>query len=276
MDLGLLEWPATKSKGWGTHYLVSAPLQLVHHKVVFCHHCYTYCTRTVVAIVNPDIITFADDAAVISLLKQDETEHGTVLVCWLVWMLPFSVEYVLDQRADLWFQMRGSFSHSDSDKSRGDSDGYWVQIPRYHWPQVILGSVCWRLKRANNICIFSGNLIILTLITKCLLFFYKFFIESIVSYCVLCWYGHSKITHRNKLGKIVKTCETIIGKQPVDLYHLYLTRLAQKEDKVCMDKTYSLSVEFMLLRSGCRYRYPNVRTNRVKTSFIAMAITQLN
>jgi len=78
------------------------------------------------------------------------------------------------------------------------------------------------------------------------------------------------------LGKIIKTCGKIIGKQQADLYKLYLTRLVQKADRVCRDTTHPLSVEFEPLPSGRRYRYPKVKTNRAKKSFIPMAKTQSN
>ncbi len=53
------------------------------------------------------------------------------------------------------------------------------------------------------------------------------FTENILCYCTVCWYGHFKITHRNKLGKIVHSFWKLMGRQSTDLYH-HLTRLADK------------------------------------------------
>ena len=46
--------------------------------------------------------------------------------------------------------------------------------------------------------------------------------------------------------------------------------------QVYMDTTHLLSVEFKLLPSGRRYRYPNVNTHRAKNELIPMETTQLN
>ncbi len=41
--------------------------------------------------------------------------------------------------------------------------------------------------------------------------FYTCFIESIVSFSVICWYGNLNVKSRGKLNSIVKICSKIVG-----------------------------------------------------------------
>lgn len=126
------------------------------------------------------------------------------------------------------------------------------------WRNVKYTNQCWNEKPSTDLPL------LLTLL-------YKSF-ESILCSCVVCWYGNSKISNRNKLGNIFYTCGKIMGMQQSDLYHI--------PDKqvfcICLDTSHPLSVELKTLLSGCRYRYPKIRTRRIKKSLISMAIAQLN
>jgi len=226
------------------------------------------------------IIKFADDTAVISLLEQDETEHGPVLQEFVEWCEASQLQLNTSKTKELIFDFRRGAPSPTPSLINGEEI---EMVSEYKYLGVIIDhKLSWEqcadavFKKGQQRLYFLRKLNYFNVDNKFLTMFYKSFIESILSYCIVCWYGYSKITHRNKLGKIVKTCRKIIGKQQVDMYQLYLTRLQQKADKVCMDTTHPLSVEFMPLPSGRRYRYPNVRTNRAKNSFIPMAITQLN
>jgi hypothetical protein len=61
------------------------------------------------------------------------------------------------------------------------------------------------------------------------------------------------------LGKIVRTCEKIMGQQQHELSSLYLGRALQKENKIAVDSPHPLHPEFQLLPSGHRYRQPKVK-----------------
>lgn len=226
------------------------------------------------------IIKFADDTAVISLLERDETEHGPVLHEFVDWCEASQLHLNTSKTKELVFDFRHGAPSPTPTLIKGEEI---EMVTEYKYLGLIIDcKLSWDqcadavFKKGQQRLYFLRKLNYFNVDNKMLSLFYKSFIESILSYCIVCWYGHSKTTHRNKLGKIVKTCGRIIGKQQVDLYQLYLTRLVQKADKVCMDTTHPLSVEFKRLPSGRRYRYPKVRTNRAKNSFIPMAITQLN
>lgn len=92
--------------------------------------------------------------------------------------------------------------------------------------------------------------------------FYKSFIESLLRYCIICWYGHYKITHKNKLGRTVKTCVKSWGSSRLnEVYRLYLT---EKANMVCMDTSHPHAVEFQPLPSHLRYMYSKIRASRAK------------
>lgn len=91
------------------------------------------------------------------------------------------------------------------------------------------------------------EILFLTLTTK----FSLYFTNLILRVCfVIVLYADMdipKIIQKNKLGKIVKTCVKIMKEQKADLYHLYLTKLTERQRR-------SLLVKFQPFLSGQRYR----------------------
>ncbi len=41
--------------------------------------------------------------------------------------------------------------------------------------------------------------------------FYKQFIESVLSFCIVAWYGNLSLSNKNRLGSLVKVAGKIIG-----------------------------------------------------------------
>lgn len=74
--------------------------------------------------------------------------------------------------------------------------------------------------------------------------------------------------HSYKLGKNYEEPRgKLWGNQQADLFHQYMTRLAER---VCMDTSHTLSLEFQPLssHSSRRYRYSKIRTSTAKKCFI--------
>lgn len=239
---------------------------------------YTDCCRS--RYPGHHIIKFADDTALVSLLEQDEVEHGPVLNDFVNWCEASNLNLNISKTKELILDFRRCAPPPTLSRIRGEEIEV---VTEYKYLGLIIDNkLSWDqcadaiFKKGQQRMYFLRKLNFLNVDNKILTLFYKSFIESILCYCIVCWYGHSKVTHKNKLGKIVRTCGKIMGEQQVDLSHLYLTRLTDKADKVSMDTSHPLSVEFQPLPSGRRYRYPKIKTNRAKHSFIPMAITQLN
>ena len=121
-----------------------------------------------------------------------------------------------------------------------------------------------RVLRKSNIC------------EKLLVTFYRSTIESILTYCITVWFSHCTEADRQRLQRVVRTAEKIIGCPLPSLRHLYTSRCLSRAEAIKRDNTHPAHHLFELLPSGRRYRSIRTRTNRLRNSFFPQAITALN
>jgi hypothetical protein len=112
--------------------------------------------------------------------------------------------------------------------------------------------------------------------TRILQTFYSSFIESVLTFSFMCWYGSLCVRSKNVLDRVVNVCGKIVGVQQQSLCVLYERRVMRKASNICTDRSHVLAHHFELLPSGRRFRVPKTRTVRGKSSFIPKAITILN
>ena len=106
--------------------------------------------------------------------------------------------------------------------------------------------------------------------------FYQCFIESVLTYCCVAWFGCLTLSSKNKLVRLVKIASKVIGVQQAQLQDIYLERVRNKARLILDCPEHPLYKEFDLLPSGRRFRMPKTRTRRARASFIPAAIERLN
>ena len=106
--------------------------------------------------------------------------------------------------------------------------------------------------------------------------FYSCFIESVLTFAFISWFGSATLRNRNRLCGITKTCSKIAGTALNDLPQLHKGRALKKALSILDDPSHPLFSEFKLLPSGRRFAIPRCRTNRFKNSFVPAAIGFLN
>ncbi len=106
--------------------------------------------------------------------------------------------------------------------------------------------------------------------------FYRGTIESILTSCITVWYGACNASCRKSLQRIVRAAEKIVGVSLPSLQDIYSTRLTRKALSIAGDPTHPSHSFFSLLPSGRRLRSLQVRTSRLKDSFIHQAVRKLN
>ena len=106
--------------------------------------------------------------------------------------------------------------------------------------------------------------------------FYRCCIESILTYCMCVWFSSCTAANKKALQRVVTTAQKIISCPLPSLEELYNTRCLRKAQKIIKDPSHPGHSLFELLPSGRRYRTLKTRTNRLKNSFYAKAITTLN
>ena len=110
--------------------------------------------------------------------------------------------------------------------------------------------------------------------TKMMLF-YRTFIESVLTFCVVVWFGNLNLAFI-RLDWLVRVASKVIGVNQVQLSELYVRQVARKTQSILASTDHPLKGEFELLPSGRRYRAPTHRTKRFGDSFVCFAIGRLN
>ncbi|KAK1796158.1 hypothetical protein P4O66_009241 [Electrophorus voltai] len=106
--------------------------------------------------------------------------------------------------------------------------------------------------------------------------FYRGTVESILSSCIITWFGNCTAFDRKTLQRIVRTAEKIIGVSLPSITNIYITRCIRKATNIMKDPTHPSHELFTLLPSGRRYRSIQSRTSRLCNSFFPEAIRLLN
>ena len=106
--------------------------------------------------------------------------------------------------------------------------------------------------------------------------FYRGTIKSILTYCISSWYGNSKAEERQRLSRVIKTAERIIGVPQLPLLGIYNNRCTCRAKCIIQDSSHPSHRLFSLLQSGRRYRSIRTRTSRLHNSFFPSAVRLLN
>ncbi|XDV19566.1 hypothetical protein PO909_025015 [Leuciscus waleckii] len=137
----------------------------------------------------------------------------------------------------------------------------------------LVDAVC---KKAHQRMHFLRKLCSFNVDTVFMEMFYSCFIESVLTFSFICWYGSLSIKQKNRMQGIVKVSSKIVGTPLNDLHDLYKVRSLKKARAILADHSHPLWDKFMLLSSGRRYSLSRCRTNRLKRSFIPTVITIVN
>jgi hypothetical protein len=106
--------------------------------------------------------------------------------------------------------------------------------------------------------------------------FYRCFIESILTFGFLCWFGGLNVKNRNVLNRVVNVCGKVVGESQMSLCVLYERRAVRKAKTIIRDASHVLAHHYELLPSGRRFKVPKLSTVRAKKSFIPMTVQLLN
>ena len=133
------------------------------------------------------------------------------------------------------------------------------------------------LNRKCHSCIFFlQKLRSLQVNVKVLQNFYRCFVESVLSFSLICWYKSLTVKNKNVMNRIVTRCGKIVGCEQMKLNDLYECRVRDRAKQIVSDGTHVLAKYFELMPSQKRYRVPKSKTLRYKNSFIPTSILLLN
>lgn len=64
------------------------------------------------------------------------------------------------------------------------------------------------------------------------MFFYKAYIESVVTFCILAWFGNMTLFNKNRQGRLVKVASKIIGEGQNQLKDIFDRHVLRKDHAV--------------------------------------------
>ncbi|KAK1798628.1 hypothetical protein P4O66_006921, partial [Electrophorus voltai] len=202
------------------------------------------------------IIKFADDTTVVGLINKDNRMWSNNPHEWL--QVDFEVVKritgILMQgaRTVLTHMMVTEFTISIS------HDGnIWSAVTEQGTQlEKVAENLTWTLntssiiKRAQQHLYFLRKLREAHLPSPILTTFYRGTVESILSSCIITWFGNCTAFDRKTLQRIVRTAEKIIGVSLPCITNTYITRCIRKATNIVKDPTHPSHELFTLLPSG--------------------------
>uniref|UniRef100_A0AAX7V5F4 Reverse transcriptase domain-containing protein n=1 Tax=Astatotilapia calliptera TaxID=8154 RepID=A0AAX7V5F4_ASTCA len=128
------------------------------------------------------------------------------------------------------------------------------------------------IKKAQQRMYFLRQLKKFNLPTRTMMQFYTAIIESILTSSITVWYAGATIRDKQRLQRVVRSAEKVIGCRLPSLQDLYTSRTLRRAAQISADPSHPGHSLFDLLPSGRRLRSIRTRTSRHKNSFFPSAV----
>uniref|UniRef100_A0A3P8PS83 Reverse transcriptase domain-containing protein n=1 Tax=Astatotilapia calliptera TaxID=8154 RepID=A0A3P8PS83_ASTCA len=132
------------------------------------------------------------------------------------------------------------------------------------------------IKKAQQRMYFLRQLKKFNLPTRTMMQFYTAIIESILTSSITVWYAGATIRDKQRLQRVVRSAEKVIGCRLPSLQDLYTSRTLGHAARISADPSHPGHSLFDLLPSGRRLRSIRTRTSRHKNSFFPSAVGHMN
>ncbi|XP_061908007.1 uncharacterized protein LOC133653029 [Entelurus aequoreus] len=132
------------------------------------------------------------------------------------------------------------------------------------------------IKKAQQRMYFLRQLRKLKVPTEMLVQFYSAIIESILTSSITVWFPGATVQDKNRLQRIVRAAEKVIGCKLPSLQDLFSSRTRRRVGRITADSSHPGHTLFSPLPSGRRLRSIQTHTSRHLNSFFPSAIRQMN
>lgn len=170
-------------------------------------------------------LKFADDSVIVSLLNDDDAEHGAVVDDFINWCSSFFLSINVSKTKDM----------TDFQKSKPTSTSSTVILNKevkivseYKYLRTITDdtlsfeantdAVC---KKVQQSLFFLRKLKSLNVSNILMTFFYHSVIESVLIFCCVSWIGFLTLSNTKRLEKLVKIASKVIGVRQAQLQDIY-------------------------------------------------------
>ncbi len=229
---------------------------------------------------NRTILKYADDTFIASELQGNKTSHGPIIDDFIKWCEESYLQLNLSKTKDMIIDFRKQ-AHPHEVTSIISQKIESVQSYKYLGTiidsklnfEVNCEAVC---KKGHKRLFCLRKLAHFHIDRTMMILFYRAFIESLLTFSLVSWFGNLSVKNKNSLSQIVRWSSKLIGESQLSPASLYTRQLQRMTNSILNDDTHPLNDEFKLLPSRRRFVFPYCRTKRYKNSFVPAAITQLN
>ncbi len=170
---------------------------------------------------NSTMLKFADYTVIVSLLHNNESDHGPVIEEFVTWC----DESYLIKTKDMIIDLRTHVSCCDTTIIKDQAVDC---VDSYTYLGTIKDSNLTFEKNCENVCkkghqrLFCLRKLYRFHIDKTMMIiFYRAFIESLMSFSTVSWFGSLSLKNKKSLNQIVKWASKIIGEYESSLAGLY-------------------------------------------------------
>ena len=159
------------------------------------------------------------------------------------------------------------------------------QVSSYKYLGVLIDKdMCWH-SHVTSCCAkihqrlhFLRRLRLFGVSVNIMLIFYRASIESILRYGITSWFSNLTVKYKSQISRLAKMAGKIMGMSspPITPHAIFEQAVIRQARNIISDPLHVLNQEYVLMRSGRRYRTPTCKYNRYKHSFVPLSIKLLN
>jgi hypothetical protein len=228
------------------------------------------------------IIKYADDTVLLGLLrwKSSEVEYRECISDFVSWCDSHHLILNAKKTKELVF----NYSRNVTNEKVTIKEEEIEIVESYKYlGSFIDDKLKWTQNTENLTRKASKRLYFLRKLKKCgvdnsiLSMFYESVISSVISFCLVAWYGCISNEMSQQLERIWKTAKRIIkcdSLKTMDV--LYKQKVMCIVPRILSNPSHPLRPEFHILKSGHRLRVCKTRTSRFKNTFVPLSIISIN
>lgn len=207
--------------------------------------------------INRHILNFADDSAIVSLLHSDETDHDPVMNDFVFWCENAFLQLHVSKTKDRLINFRSKPCALRNTTIKGQVVEV-VETYRY-LGSLIANKLNFTSNTDNTFQKGQQRLFCLRKLAKfnvkktLMILFHKSYIESFLTFSMMCWYGNLSVKAKTTLLKIVKVSSKILGVRLSSLTDPYNRQVVRQAKSILSVGAHPLHSELQFLPSGSHF-----------------------
>ena len=196
---------------------------------------------------NQTILKYADDSVIVSLLQGNESSHGPIIDDFVKWCEESYLQLNISKTKDMIIDFRRHACEPEVTTIKGQTV---EQVQSYKYlgsiidAQLNFEANCEAVCKKGHQRLFCLRKLSYFHIGKTMMtLFYRAFIEAVLSFSLVSWFGKMSLKDRNRLSQIIKWSSRLIGESQLSLESLYTRQLQRIASYITHDDSHPLSGE---------------------------------